>query len=677
MTKRVIILIALIALSIMMTGCNLILENIGHDHIYSEWYETVEPTCSEAGTEKRYCLLCFSEEYRDVLPLDHIRVYEEAKDADCINDGHTEGWKCGECDAVLSGMFTISSTGHNEVIDPAIEPTASTPGKTEGRHCAVCGEIIIKQEIVILGDYSNTALYDGVYAFDSLAGEKNGGKMQAFYNAIDSYADDFHISAENAKTSIIQDNKVYYAAEIYFDDFGLSYDEAIAAWNAYRIDHPLYYWISNSISYTDRYILLHVNEEHSDGEVRSKYNDLIYSTVQSYIELVSKETDDYYITLALHDLIITSADYAYESDGVTPSLENSAHSIIGVLLEGEGVCESYTKSFQLLLNFLRIENIFVLGWSGEFHSWNLVKVNGDWYWYDLTWDDAGDMGLGIRYNYFCVNDIQNVNCYDGKPVGEYYNFLDDHTPSEAGDSGIGYFYALPDRADNVYSSGDIMLRKGEIVVDGNSYVINGYNTVCLTKIRAEGDIIVPESIKYKGREYTVVAIGGFENGVFLSGNILYYVPLIYKSFITSIHIPSTVRFIWDYAFDGSNTIQSFGVDEDSEYFTSRDGVLFTKSLYTLIKYPLAARATSYTTPDETVEIAFNAFGDGGNIFCPKYLRTLIIGKNVQIVGACNFGLGFRDGIPSSGSDVLYLPEYWDRLYNMLTVNIDSKNEYFS
>ena len=37
---------------------------------------------------------------------------------------------------------------HTIVIDEAIEPTCLEEGKTEGKHCSVCGEIIVAQETI-------------------------------------------------------------------------------------------------------------------------------------------------------------------------------------------------------------------------------------------------------------------------------------------------------------------------------------------------------------------------------------------------------------------------------------------------------------------------------------------------------------------------------------------------
>lgn len=660
--KKSILVFATFIACMVLTACNL----IGHECTYSDWYVLEETSCAESGIEERICLICSKTDHRTIEKLEHTPENADEKAPTCTVPGHKEGIRCSICFTPISGMEEIPATGHTIVIDEAYEPTDHAPGKTEGKHCSTCGEIIVRQQSVFSGDYSNADRYDGDYAYESLLELENGSSMQAFYNSIDGYADDFHNSSSDAKSKENSETTVYYAAEIDFGEFGLTSEEAITTWSAYRIDHPLYYWIAGNISYTDSYITLLVYDEYADGQLRDAYNDRIYELVQKYVNTIEGESEDYLITLAFHDMIIRSADYLYDSDG-KPSTKTSAHNVIGVMLEGAGVCESYTKTFQLLLNYCGIDNIFVSGKTNEAHAWNLVNVDGDWYWYDLTWDDTPEWGVGVRHSYFCVNDTQNVNWQDGAVDTGAHGFLDDHTPYTNVGLDINYTYQLPARDKNVYSYDGELIRDNTIIVGNNHYIINGYNTVSLTKIEAEGNVVIPESINYKGREYKVVSIGIFENGLFKPGNILKYNTTNYSSKITSISIPKTVEFIWDYAFDYSASIKEFIVDRDNQHFASVDGVLFTKSLYTLIKYPMAKYGTSYQIPEETVELAFNAFGDGGSVFCPRYLGFLTLGDNLSVIGACNFGKGYRDAVPKDSSEVIFNDGYMSRMRDMFVV----------
>lgn len=77
-------------------------------------------------------------------------------------------------------------------------------------------------------------------------------------------------------------------------------------------------------------------------------------------------------------------------------------------------------------------------------------------------------------------------------------------------------------------------------------------------------------------------------------------------------------------------VSNFIVDEDNEYFSAIDGVLYSKDLKTLIKYPTAKDFglgyVSFTIPDHVESILNHAFYLNDNI------ESVIFGKNVSKVG---------------------------------------------
>lgn len=61
---------------------------------------------------------------------------------------------------------------------------------------------------------------------------------------------------------------------------------------------------------------------------------------------------------------------------------------------GKANCTGYTSAFQTVMDKCKINCAFV---SDEFHAWNVVKLDSQWYNMDITWDDQDD---GIIYDYF-------------------------------------------------------------------------------------------------------------------------------------------------------------------------------------------------------------------------------------------------------------------------------------
>lgn len=77
---------------------------------------------------------------------EHEVVFDEGYPASCTQDGLSDGEHCALCGKVLKKQEIIHSTGHVEERLPETEPTCTEPGLTWGKVCSVCGEILVPQE---------------------------------------------------------------------------------------------------------------------------------------------------------------------------------------------------------------------------------------------------------------------------------------------------------------------------------------------------------------------------------------------------------------------------------------------------------------------------------------------------------------------------------------------------
>ena len=113
---------------------------------------------------------------------------------------------------------------------------------------------------------------------------------------------------------------------------------------------------------------------------------------------------------------IDAAKDPYISDDIL----KPAFDIHSALINKSGVCEAYSKMFQVLCYAVGINANQV---TGVGHIWNVVLLDGEWYQVDVTWDDSdtsGHMYSGIRYNYFNLSSNQIARDGYHTPDGTLY-----------------------------------------------------------------------------------------------------------------------------------------------------------------------------------------------------------------------------------------------------------------
>lgn len=108
-------------------------------------------------------------------------------------------------------------------------------------------------------------------------------------------------------------------------------------------------------------------------------------------ENTTEDMTDFEKELALHDWLIGWGDYDQTvHDEATPLGREDNNNPYGMLVGRYGNCLGYATTFQLLMDLTGVECITVTGAthsSTADHAWNMVKLEGEWYCVDVSWDD--------------------------------------------------------------------------------------------------------------------------------------------------------------------------------------------------------------------------------------------------------------------------------------------------
>lgn len=237
-----------------------------------------------------------------------------------------------------------------------------------------------------------------LYAFELLSDEE-----KLVYNAIYQAVMNFEPTVENLPAAIQKEQLAKITDYI-------------------RRDNPYIDWFKNGYSYfsdTATGVVTKVNLGYcltpEEVEVRQQAID---AALKPFLDTIESRMSDYEVVLRAYNYIIELVDYDSIGLDIQKNDENAddkpddLRSVYGVFVNRKTVCAGYSVALQYLLNLLGIECTYVRGMTGPdftgYHGWNMLKLEGDYYFMDVTWGDGSNTKAEknfsdkINYDYFCI-----------------------------------------------------------------------------------------------------------------------------------------------------------------------------------------------------------------------------------------------------------------------------------
>ena len=183
-------------------------------------------------------------------------------------------------------------------------------------------------------------------------------------------------------------------------------------------DHPeLFYLDTNyAYKYNGLGMCIEITLNYNDTIKNINQNkELFENEVNKIVNEANKLPTDYDKEKYVYMALINKVDY-----DKTALYNQSAYS---ALVMNKSVCAGYTRAFQLIMQKLRIPTYFVLGYAKEDHAWNIVKLNGEYYNVDLTWDDTGGVFKHFNLTDKEISDTHKRNSISvNLPRCNYYTY---------------------------------------------------------------------------------------------------------------------------------------------------------------------------------------------------------------------------------------------------------------
>lgn len=160
-------------------------------------------------------------------------------------------------------------------------------------------------------------------------------------------------------------------------------------------DHPELFWLDSA--YRGKF-----SKNGGCAEISLQFNQLtdhldnakneFQTAAEEILAAAERLESDYEKEVYVHRALLDRIEY-----DLNAPLNQSAYS---ALVNGRTVCAGYARSLQYLMTQLGVPCYYCTGYAGENHAWNIIRLDGEYYNVDATWDDT----TPNTYDYFNKTD---------------------------------------------------------------------------------------------------------------------------------------------------------------------------------------------------------------------------------------------------------------------------------
>lgn len=331
---------------------------------------------------------------------------------DNLAKAKTTIWECG---------FSPASKGYRKIVHGLLENQSDNNNPfaylLRINNITPATEITTKPQAQEQGEYGLSYISKQPDRFDS-------GKMPYFYYS--RISETWKKNYDNMLDAVLHHRPSFVVD-------GITFEELSNVAEAVEYDHPEIFWYRTFSLLGDVVNLKYGASEEEVALIQKRIDEV----VPKYLAEIDDSMSAYDVALRLHVKLISLVDYDTAAlrkedakGGPDKDKIDYLRSMCGVFLNGKAVCEGYVRAMQYLLQKCGVECAELAGHirkdSGELkggHAWLIIKIDGEYYHIDTTWDDGSNTVQTVKNNhlgfdYFCITtaEAERTRAIDMCPV---------------------------------------------------------------------------------------------------------------------------------------------------------------------------------------------------------------------------------------------------------------------